>query len=226
MVSKSKKAAKGDDGRTDFVASDHDIPSDPSNLEVGLDLIYRELTEPYLTSDQRAEFKAICRHALKPEYREDAKAQLLRLYPRTSVIDTEMCKQIADAVIFLVQAAAALETGETKTAQTFMAQASNILPALTRRRISQRNKHTVQNECILRFAKRLLKMRPEGGWESIDQAACAGQPALQALLKKYKETYGLLWKIDAGTLIIRWLEQQQPDVYNAYLGVSASPPAG
>lgn len=147
----------------------------------------------------------------------------MKLYPRSAVIDTKMRAQIADAAFFLGQAAAALHVGDILATQEFMVQASDILPVLTRRRINQKNKRAAQKECIQRFAERFLEMRPKGGWKNVDHAAHAGKTVLQALLREYKHTFGLLWKIDARALIVQWLEQEQPDVYKAYQGISSNP---
>jgi hypothetical protein len=224
MVSKSKKSVDDDNDFADFQVSDDDIPSRPSNLAVGLNLIYLELTKPYLTPDQCIEFRAICRRAVNPEHREDAKAQLLKLYPRNTVIDAGMRVQVADAAISFVQAVCALRKREIGLAQTFMEQASTILPKLEKRRIHQRHKLATQEECIQRFAERLLDIRPKGGWKDIDHAARVGQVELDALLKEYKRTFGLLWKMDSGTLLLQWLQQKQTYVQNAYKGVPIHAP--
>lgn len=220
MAPRSKKSARGDNNHSDFQVCESDIPLQPSNLEVGLNLIFLALTEPYLTPDQCIEFKVICRRALSPEHRQDAKAQLLELYPRSTVMDTGMRAKVADAAIFLIQATASLEQGYIDAAQTYMAQASAILPKLEKRRIHQRDKLSTQEECIQRFAKRLLEIRPKDGWRNIDQAAAAGQAELQTLLDEYRLTFGLLWKVDPGTLVLQWLQQKQPYVHEAYHGRS------
>jgi hypothetical protein len=224
MTSKSKKSSAEDNEQSDFQVSDDDVPSRPNNLAVGLNLIYLALTKPYLTADQRIKFRAICRYAVIPEHREDAKEQLLKLYPLNTVIDAGMRVQVADAAIFFVQAVSALRKRDIDVAQTFMEQASAILPKLENRRIHQRDKVATQEECIQRFADRLLKIRPKGGWKDIDHAARVGQVELQVLLKEYKRTFGLLWKMDSGTLILQWLQQKQPYVQNAYKGVPIHTP--
>jgi hypothetical protein len=212
MAPKSKKRADENDEDSDFRVCEGDIPAQPRNLEVGLDLIYRELTEPYLSSAQCVEFKAICRLALSPEHREDVRARILALYSSNKAFDIEFRERIADAVICLVQAATALHEGDIEAAQTFMEQASAVLPAILKRL----GKIAKQEECIKRFAARLHVIRPRSGWESIDQAARAGQAELQKLLKEYKRSFGELWKMDAGTLLMKWLQEKQPDVYAAY----------
>jgi len=224
MVSKSKKSVDDGSDYADFQVCNDDVPTRPSNLAVGLNLIYLALTEPYLTADQCIEFRAICRRAVNPEHREDAKAQLLKLYPLNTVIDAAMRVKVADAVIFFVQAASALRKRDIDVAKAFMEQASAILPKLENRRIRQRKKLANQEECIQRFAERLLDIRPKGGWKDIDQAARVGQVELQALLKEYKRTFGLLWKMDSGALILQWLQQKQPYVQNAYKGVPIHTP--
>lgn len=215
MASKVKRATKGNDNCTVPLVSDDDIPSQPGNLDVGIDLIYQELTEPYLTLSQRIEFKNIYINAQHQKHCEDAEAQFITLYSRSTAFERELCRRIAVSAVSLAGATLANHQGNIGQAKALMEQASAVLPIIQKRF----RKLAKQDECIKKFAAALLKIRPEHGWESIDHAARAGQPKLQKLLRAYKKSFGELWKMDSGILVMKWLLEKQSDVYNAYLGI-------